>query len=502
MLSKSAFNALLKTLEEPPEHVKFLLATTDPQKLPVTVLSRCLQFNLKRLDEQQISGQIDAHPRGRGHRRRARRDPPARQGRRRQPARRPVAARPGDRLHRRQRSGGAARRCRRGDHARHRRPHPRRRPARRRWPTATARACWPKWPTLAEFSPDWGGVLDASADALHRIQVRQLVPGAHGRGRWRRCRRAGRAPARRKSCSSGTRWRSNGRRDLPLAPSPRAGFEMSAAAHAGVPPGRRRGRSRAVGRSGADARATRAQCRDRALHAAARHAARAGAAAESVCAEPAVRNAGAGGSPLEPVPAAASRLRPSRAAPSAPQRHARRRPTPPGSGAPLHAVGLRRSRRTVPASPTPMPGTRWSPATSLRGPARLLAEHAGFVGYADGVLSLSLSPTDDHLRSDAPGRSWSPTRWHRRSAPRRRSASSRPRAGANRCTSATSAQPRRAPGRRRSALHERPGRAAPDLAARRQGRAGFDPALRRELIDHPPIAGAMRPSPRIAGAPP
>lgn len=49
MLSKPAFNALLKTLEEPPPHVKFILATTDPQKLPVTVLSRCLQFNLKRL---------------------------------------------------------------------------------------------------------------------------------------------------------------------------------------------------------------------------------------------------------------------------------------------------------------------------------------------------------------------------------------------------------------------------------------------------------------------
>ncbi len=49
MLSKPAFNALLKTLEEPPPHVKFLLATTDPQKIPVTVLSRCLQFNLKRL---------------------------------------------------------------------------------------------------------------------------------------------------------------------------------------------------------------------------------------------------------------------------------------------------------------------------------------------------------------------------------------------------------------------------------------------------------------------
>ena len=54
MLSKSAFNALLKTLEEPPPHVKFILATTDPQKLPITVLSRCLQFNLKRLPQTLI----------------------------------------------------------------------------------------------------------------------------------------------------------------------------------------------------------------------------------------------------------------------------------------------------------------------------------------------------------------------------------------------------------------------------------------------------------------
>ncbi len=54
MLSTHSFNALLKTLEEPPPHVKFLLATTDPQKLPVTVLSRCLQFNLKNLSPERI----------------------------------------------------------------------------------------------------------------------------------------------------------------------------------------------------------------------------------------------------------------------------------------------------------------------------------------------------------------------------------------------------------------------------------------------------------------
>lgn len=73
MLSSHSFNALLKTLEEPPEHVKFLLATTDPQKLPVTVLSRCLQFNLKNitsariqeylrfvLDEEKVPAEIEA----------------------------------------------------------------------------------------------------------------------------------------------------------------------------------------------------------------------------------------------------------------------------------------------------------------------------------------------------------------------------------------------------------------------------------------------------------
>jgi len=59
MLSRSSFNALLKTLEEPPPHVKFLLATTDPQKLPATVLSRCLQFSLKRLTPRLIKDRLE-----------------------------------------------------------------------------------------------------------------------------------------------------------------------------------------------------------------------------------------------------------------------------------------------------------------------------------------------------------------------------------------------------------------------------------------------------------
>src|SRR5204862_7616696 len=58
MLSSSAFNAMLKTLEEPPEHLKFILATTDPQKIPVTVLSRCLQFNLRQMPAGAIAGHL------------------------------------------------------------------------------------------------------------------------------------------------------------------------------------------------------------------------------------------------------------------------------------------------------------------------------------------------------------------------------------------------------------------------------------------------------------
>lgn len=59
MLSKPAFNAMLKTLEEPPSHVKFILATTDPQKVPVTILSRCLQFSLRNMTPQQIAGHLE-----------------------------------------------------------------------------------------------------------------------------------------------------------------------------------------------------------------------------------------------------------------------------------------------------------------------------------------------------------------------------------------------------------------------------------------------------------
>src|SRR5690606_24094304 len=174
MLSKPAFNALLKTLEEPPEHVKFLFATTDPEKLLVTVLSRCLQFNLQRLDEAQIGGQIAKSLEAEGIAVEA--------GAVRQLARAAdgslrdglslldqAIAYTGGNLSDagvatmlgtvdRTRVGTLLEALATGDGAR----------------------LMAEVEALAEFSPDWSGVLDALAGALHRIQVRQLVPGSPG----------------------------------------------------------------------------------------------------------------------------------------------------------------------------------------------------------------------------------------------------------------------------------------------------------------------------------
>ena len=220
MLSKAAFNALLKTLEEPPEHVKFLLATTDPQKLPVTVLSRCLQFNLKRLDEDQIQGQmtrilaaeeIEADGSAIVQLAKAA-DGSLRDGL--SLLDQAIAY-----------AGGALRedvvRTMLGTVDRTQVAA---------MLDALAEGDGPRLlqvvAALAEFSPDWSGVLEALAEGLHRIQVQQLVPGAA-------------APAEGLDAAAFAErlrpevvqlWYQmalNGRRDLPLAPSPRAGFEMA-----------------------------------------------------------------------------------------------------------------------------------------------------------------------------------------------------------------------------------------------------------------------------------
>ena len=124
MLSTQAFNALLKTLEEPPAHVKFIFATTDIRKVPVTVLSRCQRFDLRRVDAEALAGILRTDRRGRGRAGGAGRARPDRARRRRLGARRAVAARPRFGAGR---GGQRRRRDRRGSDPRHdgsRRPQP------------------------------------------------------------------------------------------------------------------------------------------------------------------------------------------------------------------------------------------------------------------------------------------------------------------------------------------------------------------------------------------
>ncbi|TWI03471.1 DNA polymerase-3 subunit gamma/tau [Luteimonas cucumeris] len=368
MLSKSAFNALLKTLEEPPGHVKFLLATTDPQKLPVTVLSRCLQFNLKRLDEQQIGGQITKILDAEGIAVEAgaiRQLAKAADGSLRDGlslldqaiaytganaadgllADATVAAMLGtvDRT----RVGALLDALASGD----------------------GEGLLAEVAALAEFSPDWGSILDALADGLHRVQVKQLVPGAGIET----------DAIDIASLASALRpevvqlWYQmalNGRRDLHLAPSPRAGFEMSVLRMLAFRPAEG-GAAAATGSAPATAtpRLT-------------------GAAAAKAALATETRSA-----------------RPAHAAVSAPM------PSPPSPpAAPPPPPPTRQAMPIASLAPAPAPsatsiaidGERWLElvdSIALKGPARVLALHAAFVGHADNVLRLSLPASDDHLCS-------------------------------------------------------------------------------------------------------
>ncbi|KZV15419.1 protein STICHEL [Dorcoceras hygrometricum] len=223
MLSKPAFNALLKTLEEPPPHVKFLLATTDPQKLPVTVLSRCLKFNLKRLLPEQIAGQmrhilgaeniayedaaIEELARGA--------DGSLRDG---LSLLDQAIAYGGGALHAddvRTMLGSVARgqvlgvldALADGDGAR----------------------LLAECAQIASYSPDFGGVLDDLASVLHRLQLIQLIPGyrldeegADGEALHALAARI--AP---EDVQLYYQIAIGGRRDLALAPDARTGFEMA-----------------------------------------------------------------------------------------------------------------------------------------------------------------------------------------------------------------------------------------------------------------------------------
>jgi DNA polymerase III subunit gamma/tau len=222
MLSKSAFNALLKTLEEPPEHVKFLLATTDPQKLPVTVLSRCLKFNLKRLLPDQIAGQmkriLDAEQISYEQ---AALDELARGA--------DGSLRDGLSLLDQAIAYGAG--AVQADEVRAMLGTIERGRVFALLDAVQANdgaRLMDEIDTLAEFSPDFGGVLDDIASALHRVQLKQLVATHELEDRSDEAAVASLAQALpAEEVQLLYQIAINGRRDLSLAPTPRAGFEMT-----------------------------------------------------------------------------------------------------------------------------------------------------------------------------------------------------------------------------------------------------------------------------------
>jgi DNA polymerase-3 subunit gamma/tau len=437
MLSKAAFNALLKTLEEPPEHVKFLLATTDPQKLPVTVLSRCLQFNLKRLDEEQIGGQITRILAAEGI--------PSEDGAVRQIAKAAdgslrdglslldqAIAYTGGEL------GDAGVRTMLGS-------------VDRTQVGALLQALadgdggqlMATISAVAEFSPDWGGVLEAVAEALHRIQVRQLVPGvaieADGFDATVFAERL-----RPEVVQLWYQMALNGRRDLYLAPSPRAGFEMSMLrmlafrpasagdmAPAGAAPGRASTASSAAGTSVAGQAAATASVPAANEAPVAPEAATAPPVVVTEVEPPRAPVASlAAGKPAPPTmdqapPWDAPASRPVAAAPvaavapaAAPEATA---PMSTADDVPPWEVPDRQVVAAAAPAPTvtvdtapvhaPVAGQaidiadadHWLAlvaSAQLTGPSKQLAANAAFSGYGDAVLRLSLAPGFEYLRTD------------------------------------------------------------------------------------------------------
>ena len=362
MLSKAAFNALLKTLEEPPAHVKFLFATTDPEKLLVTVLSRCLQFNLKRLDEAQIRGQltkiltaeaIDADADAVAQLARAA-DGSLRDGLSLldQAIAYSGSGSEGGKL------DGATVATMLGtvDRARI-----------NALLVALAgedgKRLLDEVAALAEFSPDWAGTLDAFALALHRIQVRQLVPDAvieadavdvDGLA----------AQLRPELVQLWYQMALHGRRDLGHAPSPRSGFEMTLLRMLAFRP-------EAADRTDVTRMASATK-----------------PALAPVAPAPAR-------TPEVPRPiASVETLRPA-ASPTRPPSQEPRVLTPvptPASGEPPAPLAAR----------IVTDGEHWLQIVAdcgLRGPARLLAEHAAFASHRDGVLWLTLTQEQGHLKS-------------------------------------------------------------------------------------------------------
>jgi DNA polymerase-3 subunit gamma/tau len=222
MLSAHSFNALLKTLEEPPPHVKFLLATTDPQKLPVTVLSRCLQFNLKRLPASLIAARLQ-HILGA-------------EGVAFEPAAVLLLARAADGSLRDALSlldqmlafGGG--RVTEADARAMLGTVDRQQVLRlaERLADRDARGLFGIVAAIDEYAPDYAQLLDELAALLQKVALRQAVPGLDEDGVWPAealAALAERLPA--EDVQLAYQFAILGRRDLDLAPDPRTGFEMT-----------------------------------------------------------------------------------------------------------------------------------------------------------------------------------------------------------------------------------------------------------------------------------
>ena len=219
MLSKGAFNALLKTLEEPPPHVKFLLATTDPQKMLVTVLSRCIKFNLKRLTPGQIAGQM-RHILGE-------------EGVAFDEEGIDVLARAADGSLRDGLSlldqaiahGNGALQAGEVHAMLGTVERSSVRAVLEVLASGDGEALLEQIDRIADFAPDFGQVLDELAGLLHRVQVLQLVPSAATPDDAALVSLAGRLDP--EDVQLWYQMAVAGRRDIPLAPTPRVGFEMA-----------------------------------------------------------------------------------------------------------------------------------------------------------------------------------------------------------------------------------------------------------------------------------
>ena len=360
MLSTHSFNALLKTLEEPPPHVKFLLATTDPQKLPVTVLSRCLQFNLKRIPIAQIAAHLLAIL--------------EKEGIEFEPAGLKLVAQAADGSMRDGlslldqliafgggRAGEAEARAMLGTIARDHVLQLAQRLAKAD-PVELLRYAQ----SLEEWAPDYAQVLDELASLLTRIALKQVVKDFDGDDLYETQVLEGLADAiAPEDLQLYYQTAIMSRRDLPLAPDPRTGFEMALLRMVAFRP-------------------------------------QTGASGETASARAGLRGPGA------PPPRTATGTAPSSSGPSSSPAPAASMPrtaagAPPGSPGSSSSQGAGAPLQPT-ATPAPPGAQEWAAvlaALELQGATRQLATHCVLVGREGAVVRLALDPRSKFMRTAA-----------------------------------------------------------------------------------------------------